>query len=182
MPTDLEVYDSPDPNPETGDVIDDEAYIHAVYDSLGIEAALDDYLNPGSEIEEADVEAVLARFSAALASAALINGQLDVAIVRMGVDHLTRNMNEVCSARYGYKSATLLQSLLIRAGVANPQPKRYVRELDDRYWGIQFPEEYTDERQATRSPDETEVQYLTRHIHQSIKGLVFAYFTHVRSY
>lgn len=89
-------------NAVTGEVLDTEDYIVAVYDRLGLEGALDAYLDQ-PQGHESDVTNRLAQFSDCLAEAATRQGGMDTAVVRAGVDHLTDSMNEVCSARFGYK-------------------------------------------------------------------------------
>jgi len=169
--------------PATGEVLDTEDYIETAYDQLGIEAALGAYLDgqPGTE-DEQEITARLAEFSMRLAEAAMTTGDVDVATVRFGVDHLTRNMNEVCSAKFGYKRAgSLSEAVLIKLGIAKPESDRYVRGLDDRYWAKQFPEEYAEEKLVRRETDESDQQYLGRYIRTAIHGFIFAPFTYMRS-
>src|SRR5665213_286993 len=166
----------------TGEVLDNEGYIEAVYDKLGIASSLGAYLDgqPGTE-DEKDITILLAEFSMSLADAATTQGDIDVATVRFGMDHLTRNMNELCSSRFGYEPPrTLTEALLLKLGMITPVTKRYVRKLDDRYWAKQFPEEYAGQKLVNRLPDETDRQYLARHIRTSIHGLIFAPFTYMR--
>ncbi len=163
----------------TGEVPTTEAYIETVYGTLGIEAALGSYLDGAAS--EDDVAILLATFSDRLADAALERGSLEVKTVRFGIDHLTGNMNKVCNAKLGSQPPkTLTEALLLKLGMVEPEPRRYIRELDDRYWTKQFPEEYADEQLAKRLPNETDQQYLARHIRTSIHGLLFAPFTFMR--
>ena len=166
----------------TGEVLDTEGYVEAVYDRLGIETALGAYLDgqPGTE-DESDITVLLADFSMSLAEAATTQGDVDIPTIRFGVDHLTRNMNELCSSRFGHQPPkTLSEALLLKLGMATPVTKSYVRKLDDRYWEKQFPEDYAEEKSVTRLPEEADQQYLARYIRTAIHGFIFAPFTYMR--
>jgi len=173
----------------TSEVLDTQGYLGAVYDRLGIEAALGAYLGGQSgAADEHDIDMRLAEFSMALADAATmpvgaeVAGGVNVATVRLGVDHLTRNMNEVCSAKFGYKRASgWPEAILRKLGIVKTDPGRYVRYLDDRYWGKQFPEQYAEQRMVQREPGENEKQYLGRYIQTVIHGFIFAPFTFMAS-
>jgi hypothetical protein len=165
-----------------GEVLDTEGYIEAVYDRLGIETALGAYLDgqTGTE-DEGDITVLLAEFSMSLAEAATTRRNIDIPTVRFGVDHLTRNMNELCSSRFGYEPPkTLTEAMLLKLGAITPVTKSYVRRLDDRYWAKQFPEEYAEEKQVQRELDESDQQYLGRYIRTAIHGFIFAPFTYMR--
>ena len=164
----------------TGEVVDDPDYLKIIYANLGIESALGAYLGGRSNgAGEEAVDQLLGRFSVAIAGVADKPEGIDTDIVRFSFDHLTNNMNEVASRHFGHqppRSAT--QAVLTKLGAKQPQPRQYVRPLDDRYWDKQFMEQYRDGGHlVARQPDETENQFLARYIHSCMHGFLFANFT-----
>jgi hypothetical protein len=166
----------------TGEIIEsDEEYLAIVYANLGVEEALDAYLDRDSDTGEQDVEALLESFSATIASVAWKEGAVDTEIVRFAFDHLTASMNEVASARFGYeRPETSFQAVLHWLGVGR-EPRRYVRPMDDRYWSQQFMDQY--ENGGLPIPDrhesENDQEYLARYTHGSMRGFLFAPFTYL---
>jgi hypothetical protein len=162
----------------TGEVVDDPDYLKIIYANLGIENALETYLGGRSSHDgEQAVDQLLGRFSVAIAGVADKPEGIDTGIVRFSFDHLTNNMNEVASRQFGHQppqSAT--QSVLTKLGVRQPEPRQYVRPLDDRYWDKQFMDQYRTGHMVTRQPGETENQFLARYIHSCMQGFLFANF------
>lgn len=164
----------------TGEVIEtDRDYLAAVYASSGLEEALAGYLDGGSDIGEQEVDLLIANFSISIAKTAWKDEGIDVDLVRFAFEHLTVNMNEVASRKFGHAPQTATRSLLTRLGVTSPEPGRYVRPLDDRYWSKQFMEQYKDQHMVRRQSNETEEQYLARYTHVCIHGFLFAPFTYL---
>jgi len=159
----------------SGETLD---YIESTYALLGVEAALASYLDRG--VEGTEVDGLLAEYSAILADSAVGPLGVNVAALQFGVDHLTASMNEVCSRKHGYEPPkTLREAVLVKTGRAKPTPIRWISGLDDRYWIKQFPDEYRGEKLVARHPDETDQQYLARHLNRAIQGLIFSRFTYM---
>lgn len=157
-----------------------EDFLRAAYGNSGTEAALDQYIATHSAEDSAAVETRLAQFCNVTAATALEDGEINVDLVRSAFDLVTDSMNEAASRRYGYESPRgVVQFLLVRAGVQAPQPRRYVRHLDDHYWSQQFMDQYKNGGMPMelRRPEETEQEYLARYTFKCLQGLVFAYFT-----
>jgi hypothetical protein len=162
----------------TGEVVDDPDYLKIIYANLGIENALETYLGGRSSHDgEQAVDELLGRFSVAVAGVADKPEGIDTGIVRFSFDHLTNNMNEVASRHFGYQPQSPTQSVLAKLGVKQPQPRQYVRPLDDRYWDKQFMDQHRTGHMVTRQAGETENQFLARYIHSCMNGFLFANFT-----
>lgn len=165
----------------TGEVIEDEEYLKLVHSNLGIKEALASYLE-SRDLEEESVDILLAHFSVAIAETATRSGEIDVDIIRTAFEHLVHSMNETASRRHGYQPQSLSQVALTKLKLRRPQPKSYVRQLDDRYWSKQFLEQYENGGQpmAPRKDGETDEQYLARYIHSCMHGFLFAPFTYLK--
>ncbi len=168
----------------TGEIIEDEGYLKLVYENLGIEEALASYLD-SDDLTENEINILLIQFSISIAAIAGKGGGINIDAVREAFEHLTQNMNELASRKYGYEHQhhDLAQAALIKLKIKEPQPlkpRKYVRALDDRYWSKQFLEQYESESIVSRRPNETEEQYLARYIHSCMHGLLFSYFTYVK--
>lgn len=162
----------------TGEVVDDPDYLKIIYTNLGIENALETYLGEhSSHAGEQAVDLLLGRFSVAIAGVADKPAGIDVRIIRFAFEHLTNNMNEVASRHFGYQPQSSTQSILTKLGARQPQPRQYVRSLDDRYWDKQFMDQYRTGHMVTRQEGETENQFLARYIHSCMHGFLFANFT-----
>lgn len=163
-----------------GEVLEtDEDYLRAVYDKCGIEDSLGRYLDGGSVEDDAAIETGMQRFSLAVAATATKRGGIDIDIVRAGFEILTSSMNDVASRKYGYAYQGTFRKLLVRAGMAEPEPDKYVRYLDDRYWSVQFMEQYENGHMATRRDGESEEHYLARYSYVCMRGLLYAPFSYL---
>lgn len=156
------------------------------YESHFIESSLRAYLDAGTtetEIKrEHEVSALLMNFSEDLANLAYHDRHIDTDIIRYGFDHLTNSMNGLCRETL-QQTATGLKGFLAKIGLVSA-PHRpdttYIRKLDDRYWNEQFLKIYEDNPFVPRKPDETDQEYLARHIHNAMFGFLYAPFTYVK--
>jgi len=162
----------------SGEVVDDNEYLKIIYNNLGIEAALDSYLDKHSRTNgEQEVDGLLARYANTVAEVADRPTGVDVGIVRIAFDQLTDNMNEVASRHFGHMPQTAGSSALTKLGLKQPEPRQYVRPLDDRYWSQQFMDQYATDYMVVRQAGESEKQFLARYVHGCIHGFLFAPFT-----
>lgn len=157
--------------------------LHEIYDHSYIDEALYGYLDRREGWTDQQVESQLKRFAVATTTLALVGGEVDVDLVRSAFDRLTLGMNETASRRYGYElPRSMTHAILIRFGKADPEPRRYVRPLDDRYWSHQFMDQYANGGlpMVPRQADETGEGYLARYTYTAMHGLLWAPFTYLR--
>lgn len=157
--------------------------LHEIYEHSYIDEALYGYLDRREGWNDQQVESQLKRFAVATTTLALVGGEVDVDLVRSAFDRLTLGMNETASRRYGHElPRSMVQAILIRLGKADPEPRQYVRPLDDRYWSQQFMDQYANGGlpMAPRQADETGEDYLARYTYTAMRGLLWAPFTYLR--
>ncbi len=150
-----------------------------MYAELALEAGLTGYL-AGGYFDDTPLVNQMGIFADRLSEIAMHRGEADLDLIRFGLDYLTNNMNEVCSARYGYEPVSgLREQWKIAHGTAAPRPHRYVSGLNDRYWAQQFSEEYISGALAQRLPEENDQRYLGRYIHQVIHRFIYSSFSYM---
>ncbi|HEX5798307.1 MAG TPA: hypothetical protein VFX79_03035 [Candidatus Saccharimonadales bacterium] len=156
-----------------------EQIAEQAYDRLG----LDDYLTDfaGGNLDETEVEPVLAQFSANLAELSFREGNIDVDLVRAAFNRLTEGYNTAANRVYGpTPPPTVTRAIMEKLKIVPPKTTQYYKGLDDRYWNIQFIEQLQGESFVARQAEETDREYFERYLQACMKGFSWANFTYVR--
>lgn len=162
-----------------GEVVTTEL-VDKAYDQLGLDGMFETYArHTGDAFLEEDVHLALVDLAVDVASMSFNGGEIDVELVRRAFDRTYAGMNQAArNARNMQLPTTPFQSLLIKAGIKQPEYMRAVAPLDDRYWSRQFMEQFADESMIKRIEDEPEEVYLARYISRCLEGFPWAHFTY----
>ena len=150
-------------------------------------ASLDEYLAAYAhgEVEEIDAEFALSQYTVGLAELSYCNGNIDVDTVRLGFGRLTEGYNKAANEAFGGQPApTMSRTILETLHIVKPKPQKYYSgiETNERYWAIQFMEQFGNESIVQRREDEPENEYYARYLQACIQGFSWGIFhLHLRT-
>lgn len=179
-----------DPNTASPDIIyppTDEGTVQFAYDRNNLDALLRAYAfseplseDTGGLVTQDDVDEAIAGYATTISPHAISDGEPNIPLLRRATDALVAGMDRVANQKFGFKPPkSKWHWILIQARVEDPEMKKYYAGLDDRYWEIQFPEEFSEQRLVKRKEGEDDAQYLARHIHCAWHGLIFSHFSFI---
>jgi hypothetical protein len=146
----------------------------------GVEEGLRNYACDKVPFSEEDLDRVLTTYSVDIANLAYQNGTIDIELVRDGFERVEEWMNIIANEKFGVlPPRTMTQAILEKAGLVKPRHKVYFSELGDRFWEIQFLEQYEKQTWDTQSPSQTDASYFASYTATAMHHFLLAPYSHI---
>ena len=171
-----------------GDVVTDDDRVTILFERGDVEDMLRRFASGDSvsdddsrRTSEDDLDRVLTDYSVELASLAFQGGSIDVDLVRNGFDRVQDCMNEIGNEMFGTeRPRTMTQAILEKAGLRAPAQRRYFAPLDDRYWEVQFMEQYDKQTWTQRRPGQTDASYFAHYTATAMHHFLLAPYSYIQ--
>lgn len=165
------------------EVVTDDDMIRIAYDRLGIDDALLGYATRERGVSLDDyktVESLLPPFGQAIAEVVHQDGVVNVELIREAFERFYDGMEQAARVKYGpEKPYSFTETVLQRLGIRPPKYRQHFSRLDDRFWDIQFMEQYNGQTWEKRDPNESEQAFLGRYIAHTLYRFPWSSFSYI---